>query len=105
MSLQTRINHVEFRILDKHGLAEPLRRIASMAALEILRDTMRAAPRDTGTLARSYTITEMDSSDAIVRKVGTNIMYAPFQEFGTRKMAARPHLGPSLESARRKYGR
>jgi len=30
--------------------------------------------------------------------VGTNVFYAPFQEFGTRKMAGRPYLFPSFFS-------
>lgn len=30
--------------------------------------------------------------------VGTNLVYAPFQEFGTSKMSARPYLRPALAS-------
>lgn len=74
--------------------------------LEIWRDARFAAPVDTGNLANSiipdgpYTL-----GSTVTGKVGTNVYYAPFVEFGTRFMAARPFLGPALEKARRKYGR
>lgn len=32
--------------------------------------------------------------------VGSNVLYAPYLELGTSKMAARPFLRPALESAR-----
>lgn len=48
----------------------------------------KTAPKDTGRLASSYrhkaTSTEV--------KIGTDVEYAPYQEFGTRRMNAQPHL-------------
>lgn len=35
-------------------------------------------------------------------RVGTNVEYAIWVEFGTRRMAARPFLRPALEKVRRK---
>lgn len=32
--------------------------------------------------------------------IGTSVYYAPFLEFGTKRMAARPFLRPALEAAR-----
>ena len=48
----------------------------------------------TGTLRRSYTH-ELHPTLPIGR-VGTNLPYGKFLEFGTRKMAARPHVWPAL---------
>lgn len=93
-----------FEWTDKQPLTEAARRAVTIASLEVLRDAVRAAPRDTGTLKRSYTIAEHQSGDIIGAYVGTNLHYAPYVEFGTRRMAARPHLGPALEKARRKFG-
>lgn len=95
------VNAVLFKWLNKQPLDEALERALDIASLEVLRDTVRAAPRDTGTLKRSYTIHE---GAGLERFVGTNVHYAVYQEFGTRRHKAQPHLGPALERARRKYG-
>jgi len=34
-------------------------------------------------------------------KVGTNVEYAPYQEYGTYKIAARPYLRPALDQKRK----
>ena len=55
----------------------------------------RPGPRvQTGRLRSSIT-TEILSNDAA--RVGTNVVYAPFLEFGTSKMPAYPFLFRSLE--------
>lgn len=48
---------------------------------------------DTGTLRRSMTFVfyERDS----YAEIGTNVMYAPFVEFGTCRMSSRPYLRPA----------
>lgn len=56
----------------------------------------------TGTLRRSYTH-EMDPVMPVGR-VGTNLVYAKFLEFGTRFMAPRPHVRVALEKLRAVYG-
>jgi HK97 gp10 family phage protein len=73
-------------------------------AAEVLADTVRACPQDTGNLARSYRMVDVSRGKDVAYQVGTNVHYAPFVEFGTYRMAAQPHLGPALERARRKYG-
>lgn len=51
---------------------------------------------DTGRLRASYAWrTGKDAGGPFV-EVGSNVEYAPFLEFGTRRMAARPHLRPAV---------
>ena len=52
---------------------------------------------DTGRLRASIAIDESDSAILIIR-VGTNVKYAPYVEFGTKVMAARPYLFPAFFS-------
>lgn len=37
--------------------------------------------------------------------VGTNVEYALYNEYGTYKMAAQPHVRPAIDATRRKMGR
>lgn len=59
---------------------------------------------DTGRLRNSIThqIGETDSKEPCVY-VGTNVSYAPFVEFGTSRMKARPYLKPAVEDFRDEY--
>jgi len=51
-------------------------------------------PVDTGNLRGSITH-KVDKQDLSVT-IGTNVDYAPYQEFGTYKMKAHPFLRPAL---------
>jgi HK97 gp10 family phage protein len=51
---------------------------------------------DTGRLRASITH-EVEVSEDITGRVGTNVVYSKFLEHGTSKMAARPFLFPALE--------
>lgn len=53
---------------------------------------------DTGRLRASYT-SEAHEAEKYV-EVGTNVEYAPFLEYGTSKMDARPHFRPAIEQTR-----
>lgn len=55
-------------------------------------------PVDTGNLKNS--IRSWFSADGLTAYVGTHVEYAPYVEFGTRKMAARPYLRPAAEAVR-----
>lgn len=59
------------------------------------------APVDTGNLRASIGY-KTDESDNTMY-VGTNVEYAPYQEFGTYKMAAHPYLRPALEDHLAEY--
>lgn len=58
-----------------------------------------AAPAvDTGALRASYQYRVFTAGqNSAYCLVGTNLEYAPFLEFGTSRMAARPHLRPAVE--------
>jgi HK97 gp10 family phage protein len=55
---------------------------------------------DTGAL-RASIISEM--TDETAGQVATNIEYAPYQEYGTSKMAATPYMTPAAENERRHF--
>lgn len=59
---------------------------------------------DTGRLRNSIThqVGETESKEPCVY-VGTNVEYAPFIEFGTSRMAARPYLKPAIEDFKDEY--
>lgn len=70
---------------------------AIMRALEIIGGKAEEyaaglAPIDTGNLRNSITHTHpQKDSDGLYTIVGTNVEYAPYQEFGTSKMKAANH--------------
>lgn len=54
---------------------------------------------DTGRLASNVRF-ELPTPSNLTGRVGTNIAYGPYLEFGTSRMAARPWLLPSFEQAK-----
>lgn len=85
------------------GVAE---RKALKSGGEILREEIsNKAPRDTGDLAESITVSRIKSKDGIrYVEVGPNpktAWRAKFIEFGTSKMAAKPFMTPAVEAKRR----
>jgi hypothetical protein len=52
---------------------------------------------DTGRLRSSYGWRVAGGLGGWFVEVGTNVRYAPMLEFGTSRMAARPHLRPAIE--------
>jgi len=64
---------------------------------EVVRTIRVKSIVDTGRLRDS--INYKVSGDEVA--VGTNVEYAPYHEYGTRKMAARPYMRPSLDSKRK----
>lgn len=59
----------------------------------VLRDAQILCPVDTGNLEHSIHMNVEDGYG----EVGTAVVYAPFVEFGTYKMAPKPFLFPALE--------
>lgn len=73
----------EFNRLD-----QPTRRATEAVA----RDARRRAPKRTGKLAGRMTTRTTGG----LGQVGNAVRYAPYQEYGTRVMAAQPYLRPAL---------
>ncbi len=70
--------------------------------LKIQSDARRACPVDTGQL-RSSIVAEpvREDGDRLVLRVGTNVEYAAYVEFGTSRMAPQPYMRPAFLAARR----
>lgn len=71
---------------------------AALVAQQIRTDAARACPVDTGRLRQSLTVQKIGDGHY---RVGTNVNYAAYVEFGTRFRAATPYLRPAIEKARR----
>lgn len=61
-----------------------------------------AAPYRTGNLRRSYIHRRESDLTYVVENMANIAPYAIYVEFGTRRMAPRPHLGPAAEAERPK---
>lgn len=61
-------------------------------------ETQRRAPLLTGRLRRSYTYQVGTGAGFTYVEVSSNVEYAPYQEFGTRRIAGTPHLRPAAEA-------
>jgi HK97 gp10 family phage protein len=59
------------------------------------------APVRTGNLRRSiHSELASVSTESALAKVGTNVEYAPYVEYGTRRMSPRPYLRPAFDTAK-----
>src|SRR5205809_368779 len=67
--------------------------------IQVQRRAKRLAPVDTGRLRASITEELSRDERGLVERIGTDVEYAPYQEFGTSKMAAHPFLRPALTEA------
>lgn len=90
----------KFRALPE-DMAAAMRLEVKRSALAVQSGARRRAPVDTGRLRNS--ITHELAPDELSARIGTNVHYAPFQEFGTRRHAARPFLFPALEAERQRF--
>lgn len=69
----------------------------AIGAFKIETLAKQTAPFETGRLSASIT-TDLSDLALLAARVGTDVKYAPFQEFGTRVMAAQPYLYPAFFS-------
>jgi len=79
-------------VLKKLPDEKKLDKALQVTALMIERESKRICPVRTGRLRASIHTGKLGK---LVYYVGTNVEYAPYVEFGTRKMAARPYLRPA----------
>ena len=59
------------------------------------------APVDTGRLRNSISHQVSEEEEAVY--IGTNVEYAPYQEFGTRFQRGTPFLAPALDNHMAEY--
>lgn len=78
---------------------EKIRRYFEKRIIKSVQIAKRQAPVDTGRLRSSITYVEEEG----VFKVGSNVEYAPFVEFGTEDRAPQPYLRPAVRQAFNQY--
>ena len=61
------------------------------------------APVDTGRLRNSITHSVAQQEDSVY--IGTNVEYAPYVEYGTRRTKAQPYLKPAVQDHAEEYKR
>jgi len=86
-------------LTDLHGA--PMIEAMRDATLLVTRDAKILAPVDTGRLRASITPDVTQRGNDVVGIVGSNVVYAPYMELGTR-----PHFPPlaALETWARRHG-
>jgi HK97 gp10 family phage protein len=101
-------------VLDVRGVKETIAKIdltnskvrqavkeqVAKSALNIQLGAKKRCPVRTGALRNSITV---DFYGVMSAQIGPHLPYAPFVEFGTKKMAARPYLFPAFEEERPKF--
>lgn len=78
----------------------PTGKALAKIGVRVMTRSKRLCAVDTGRLRSSITMEMGKDGDDVVARVGTNVHYAPYLEFGTRRMTARPFLRPALDAAR-----
>jgi len=68
-------------------------------ALGIMKNRYAKPIWKTGNLARSIHVEPVSKNEV---RIGTNVEYGVYQEYGTKKMAARPYLRPAYDENREK---
>jgi HK97 gp10 family phage protein len=86
------------RQLTEGTLRERASAVVRQAALEVMDGAKRLCPVDTGTLRGSINVSVEEGG--LAATVGTNVAYAPYVEYGTRRMAAKPYLRPAADEVR-----
>lgn len=79
------------------------RELVKKAAYELEARAKTEVPVDTGNLKNS--ISTSFENDGLTGVVSTNVEYAAYVEFGTRRMAARPYMTPAAEQVRKSFER
>lgn len=91
-----------FRNLKRYqkGVQDQVKKELLYTAVDIERDAKLSAAVDTGRLRSS--IGRKSFKSGLTQRIGTNVKYAPFVEFGTVRQRAQPFLYPALEKNKNK---
>lgn len=97
----------ERTVFHEAALARLLESEDGPVAKDVLRRSIRVesaakrlAPVDTGRLRSSITHELATDTQGLHGRIGTNVEYAPYVEFGTGRTPAQPFLRPALGAAR-----
>jgi len=82
------------KITKKVKMEKELNKAVERIAFLIEGEAKKLCPVRTGRLRASIHTGKIEDG---VYYVGTNVHYAPYVEFGTRKMAAQPYLRPAAK--------
>ena len=91
----------DYKSYKSERFEETIKKLAgglAKAVLVVERQAKEDCPVDTGRLRASIT----SEVSGLEGKVGTNVEYAGFVEYGTSKMPAKPYLFPALEKSKSK---
>ncbi len=78
--------------------APKAREAVRKTAYDIARDAQAAVPVDTGATKASIGVDFGGSSGSLASAtIGPTTSYAPYLEYGTRRMPARPFMGPAAD--------
>lgn len=77
-------------------LKSELSKAIEAAAIFVEGSAKKKSPVDLGLLRASISHRTILKANIVNGEIGTNVEYAPFQEFGTSKMKAQPFLTPAL---------
>lgn len=80
--------------LNNAASLDRVRQVVRLNGSELQQKAMQAAPYKTGYLRRSIMLSLED--DGLTAKCTALASYAPYQEWGTRYMAAHPFMRPSF---------
>ncbi len=85
-------------LLDKMSaeIEEKASHLVEDVGNETVSEVVRLAPEDTGELKDSY-LRESGMIEKLLFRIQDGVPYGIFQELGTHKMAAQPHVVPAME--------
>lgn len=104
MKIKLEAKGIEETVANIRKLSPELKREISQqvakSALNIQKGAKERCPVDTGALRNSITV---DFYGQMSAEIAPHMPYAPYVEFGTRKMKAQPYLFPAFEEERPKF--
>lgn len=84
-----------------NGNMDAVKRIVQMNGAELQQKAMRGAPVDTGNLKRSIGLRLTDGG--MTAEVEPTAEYAPYVEYGTRFMNAKPYMRPAYDAQKTRF--
>lgn len=80
--------------LKENANLDRIKKVVALNGSELQQSAVRAAPYDTGFLARSIEMNLID--DGMTAQIIPSAHYAMYQEYGTRYMSGTPFMRPAL---------